>query len=101
MLGTNVSTQHQTPARLTQIIAAVFQFTLTCSYRPLFICFVSVTGSSVAPAYPHLQSKVQQVFSSRPLTLFPGTESLPSAEEAQVARLPWAHTTRLNSLHYF
>jgi len=45
----------------------VFQFTLTCSHGPIFICFVCVTGSSVAPKHPHLQSKssatVQQQFS--------------------------------------
>ena len=27
---------------------AVFQFTLTCSHGPIFICFVSVTTFSVA-----------------------------------------------------
>ena len=27
---------------------AVFQFTLTCSHRPIFICFVCVRDSSVA-----------------------------------------------------
>jgi hypothetical protein len=52
--------------RKIMVPSAVFQFTLTCSYGPLFICFVSVTGSSVAPAYPHLQSIVQQVFSNLP-----------------------------------
>jgi hypothetical protein len=46
--GINVSTQHETPARLTQIIAAVFQFTLTCSHGPIFISFVSVTTFLVA-----------------------------------------------------
>ena len=42
------------------------QFTLTCSHGPIFVCFVCVTTSSVALKYPHLQSKVQQVFSRIP-----------------------------------
>src|SRR5258708_13536087 len=50
---------------VSQTELTVFQFTLTCSRRPIFICFVSVTGSSVAPEYPHLQTKVQQVFSKK------------------------------------
>src|ERR1700730_9779015 len=42
---------------------AVFQFTLTCSHRPIFICFVSVASFSVALKLPRLRSIVQQVFS--------------------------------------
>src|SRR6266853_3661191 len=43
---------------------AVFQFTLTCSRGPIFVCFVCVTDSSVAAKDGHLQSRVQQVFST-------------------------------------
>src|SRR6267378_2092475 len=38
---------------------------MTCSHRRIFVCFVSVTGSSVALKYSHLQSRVQQVFSKK------------------------------------
>jgi len=37
--------------------------TLTCSHRPLFVCFVSVTASLFAFNRPHLHSIVQQMFS--------------------------------------
>jgi hypothetical protein len=56
--------------------APVFQFTLICSHRPFFVCFVCVTYSSVASKYPHLRPIVQQVFSKK-FSAFPhsdGTE---------------------------
>jgi len=51
----------------------VFQFTLTCSHGPIFICFVCVTGSPVAVKQPHLQSIVQQMFSKQ-LPAFPHSD---------------------------
>src|SRR5882724_10591751 len=46
MLGTNVSTQHQTPAQLTQIIAAVFQTAAEPGGCRGLRIYVSVTGGS-------------------------------------------------------
>ena len=71
-VGSDVLTWHRLKPTVLEIVVvalasdltnAVFQFTLTCSHRPIFICLVSVTGSSVAPKYPHLRLNVQQVFS--------------------------------------
>jgi hypothetical protein len=40
-----------------------FPINPTCSYGPIFVCFVSVANSPVAPHFLHSQSIVQQVFS--------------------------------------
>jgi hypothetical protein len=44
-------------------VPTVLQFTLTCSHRPIFICFVCIRHFSAAAKYPHLRSIVQQKFS--------------------------------------
>ncbi len=44
---------------------AVFQFTLTCSHGPIFICFVSVTTFSVA-----LEALICGLLFSKKLRLF-------------------------------
>src|ERR1700722_11263937 len=62
-------------------MAAVCQFTLTCSHRPIFICFVCVRHLAVAVKYPHLRSKVQQVFSEKLLPVTLGNGHRPRATD--------------------
>ncbi len=46
---------------------------MTCSYGPIFVCFVRVTTFLVALEAPHLQSIVQQMFSKK-LSAFPHSD---------------------------
>src|SRR3984957_7952386 len=62
-------------------MAAVCQFTLTCSHRPIFICFVCVRHLAVAVKYPHLRSKVQQMFSKKLLPVTLGNGHRPRATD--------------------
>jgi hypothetical protein len=94
--GTNVSPQHQTPARLTQIIAAVSQTGVggrcqlfsddvrcchvllghlicsgllnPCPCSSLFTCFVRVTSSQLQWNGPHLRPFGWPVFGQRQIT---------------------------------
>src|ERR1700693_4520876 len=59
---------------------AVFQFTMTCSHRPIFICFVSCKLLSCAET-PRLRSIVQQAFSKNSPTF----SSLQRTPESRVA----------------
>src|SRR5258708_38989459 len=77
---------------VSQTELTVFQFTLTCSRRPIFICFVSVTRSSVAPEYPHLQTKVQQVFSKK-LPVLPQSDGSAPTLISGLPTIQQIHTT--------
>src|SRR6266849_3105380 len=65
----------------------------TCwSRRQIFICFFSVPGSSVAPEYPHLQTKVQQVFSKK-LPVLPQSDGSAPTLISGLPTIQQIHTT--------